>query len=475
MSHLSQDSGRIPEPAEKRRWRRVWSWLTAQTLGRVSRRARPGRSRERNSELTRTATGTSTVTVVEQGEAADEVGGGGDGRRPWYRVRRWRARGKQQRSGDATRRQRKTSEKAAKSKEGRGGGSLAEVLNEEVLKEEPEILPGAGDVQKVDHPSGAAAVTTAGAAGTAMAAAAIAPTVATDGLVGVNRGDATSQSGVEVDDPALGGRISVLRPAEYDGEMVLPETWAKVDELRSRAERCDPEAGEEEKGLQLWLAGGGGEGREGLTDTDLLRFVMFRHGDVDAAWRQLKQAAAWRQRRGVEDVLSEEQWSRHKELQAEIFWIGRDAEGRPTMVLRSIAHHPGAIDSEDFQRYFLYLLEQGRQLYGLGAERQLNIIVDRIGAGVKNQDPRLLGSMLPVFRDAYPDIVYRCYVAPTSWIFRFVWVIAARLVDDRQRKRVLLLVGDWKSRLLEDFDASVLPVHLGGTMAEYPPKQPPDM
>lgn len=28
------------------------------------------------------------------------------------------------------------------------------------------------------------------------------------------------------------------------------------------------------------------------------------------------------------------------------------------MVLRSIAHHPGAIDSEDFQRYFLFLLEQ---------------------------------------------------------------------------------------------------------------------
>ena len=37
----------------------------------------------------------------------------------------------------------------------------------------------------------------------------------------------------------------------------------------------------------------------------------------------------------------------------------------------------------------------------------------------------------------------RCYVAPSSWIFRFVWVIAARLVDERQRKRVLLLVGDW--------------------------------
>ncbi|CAN0042834.1 unnamed protein product [Ectocarpus sp. 13 AM-2016] len=113
------------------------------------------------------------------------------------------------------------------------------------------------------------------------------------------------------------------------------------------------------------------------------------------------------------------------------------------MVLRSIAHNPGAIDSEEFQRYFLFLLEQGRQLWGLGAVQQLNIIVDRVGAGIKNQDPLLLQSMLPVFRDAYPDIVFRCYVAPTSWIFRFVWIIAAPLVDNRQRKRVLLLSSNW--------------------------------
>lgn len=51
--------------------------------------------------------------------------------------------------------------------------------------------------------------------------------------------------------------------------------------------------------------------------------------------------------------------------------------------------------------------KQGRQLWGMGSVRQLNIIVDRVGAGIKNQDPRLLRDMLPVFRDAYPDIVYR--------------------------------------------------------------------
>lgn len=30
------------------------------------------------------------------------------------------------------------------------------------------------------------------------------------------------------------------------------------------------------------------------------------------------------------------------------------------MVLRSIAHLPGRVDTDDFQRYFLYLLEQVR-------------------------------------------------------------------------------------------------------------------
>lgn len=52
---------------------------------------------------------------------------------------------------------------------------------------------------------------------------------------------------------------------------------------------------------------------------------------------QLKQAAAWRQERRVEDVLSEGQWSRHKELQAEMFWIGRwerERRGKAVVGLR---------------------------------------------------------------------------------------------------------------------------------------------
>jgi len=59
-----------------------------------------------------------------------------------------------------------------------------------------------------------------------------------------------------------------------------------VKELRARAESSDPAAGAEERGLQAWLATGGAGGREGLTDTDLLRFIMFRLGLE--SWRGLR-------------------------------------------------------------------------------------------------------------------------------------------------------------------------------------------
>lgn len=43
---------------------------------------------------------------------------------------------------------------------------------------------------------------------------------------------------------------------------------------------------------------------------------------------QLQHAGKWRIDRKVEDVLSEERWARFKELQAEVFWIGRQAGGQ---------------------------------------------------------------------------------------------------------------------------------------------------
>lgn len=45
------------------------------------------------------------------------------------------------------------------------------------------------------------------------------------------------------------------------------------------------------------------------------------------------------------------------------------------MALRSIAHLPGRIDSEEFQRYFLYLLEQVRRERNASGAMLLSVAV----------------------------------------------------------------------------------------------------
>lgn len=244
---------------------------------------------------------------------------------------------------------------------------------------------------------------------------------------------------------------------KVDDNVVTEKEWLLVSELRNRSLAfAVPNKDEYSRSWWMWNDG------DGLTDLEYLRFLRHNNGNLEVAWKHLQETSDWRAKNNVDDVLSEEHWEDF-EATKELFWLGDDKEGRPTLVLRSIHHHPGALDPDKFLRYVLYLMEKGRARFGVGTTTQMNLLVDRVGAGMKNQDPSLLSSLLPVFRDAYPDILYRCYVAPSSWIFLIIWAIGKPLVDARQRKRVLLLKRHWQEELLGVFDANLLPSHLGGS------------
>eukprot|EP00611_Tribonema_gayanum_P002844 TRINITY_DN12181_c0_g1_i3.p1 TRINITY_DN12181_c0_g1~~TRINITY_DN12181_c0_g1_i3.p1 ORF type:complete len:151 (-),score=42.94 TRINITY_DN12181_c0_g1_i3:280-732(-) len=143
--------------------------------------------------------------------------------------------------------------------------------------------------------------------------------------------------------------------------------------------------------------------------------------------------------------------------------MGNDSEGLPTLCLRGVHHHPGVLDPSKFMRYLVYLVEKGRREWGVGSHYQANMVVDRVDSGLHNQDPELLKVMLPIFRDNYPEIIHRAYIAPSNWVFMLIWAVARVLVDARQRARVQLMGGDFKASLLKFFDEDVLPPHLGGT------------
>ncbi|KAG5183230.1 hypothetical protein JKP88DRAFT_346597 [Tribonema minus] len=226
------------------------------------------------------------------------------------------------------------------------------------------------------------------------------------------------------------------------GEAVTAEELAGVAAIRASIRGLHGPAA----GAVAGVAGGEGEGitpmspwlTEGrLSDFEILRFFRFNHGRLEATWAQLQTSAAWRHAYKVDAILGEsEEWESFAEAKRELFWMGNDSEGLPTLCLRGVHHHPGVLDPSKFMRYLVYLVEKGRREWGVGSHYQANMVVDRVDSGLHNQDPELLKVMLPIFRDNYPEIIHRAYIAPSNWVFMLIWAVARVLVDARQRARV---------------------------------------
>ncbi len=109
-------------------------------------------------------------------------------------------------------------------------------------------------------------------------------------------------------------------------------------------------------------------------------------------------------------------------------------EYRPIVVYRSCLHTPGRVDPEQYNRYVIKTLEQGRVDYGLGYKCQAAVVVDRVGSGLKNQDPALLRVLLPCFTTHFPGVIGNIYIAPVNNIFYAIWSLVSLLLDADQRR-----------------------------------------
>ena len=159
-----------------------------------------------------------------------------------------------------------------------------------------------------------------------------------------------------------------------------------------------------------------------LEDVDILRYLMW-HRDVDLAWDKLQATARWREVEGIDGVLAEALDDIFEPGKEEMVYLPPDKLGRPVLLYRSALHVPGKIDPKRFTRYVIQQTEKARLQYRLGVEVQSVVVVDRVGSGLKNQDPALLKVLLPVIVDHYPEYVGFAYVAPISTVFNVIWKI----------------------------------------------------
>ena len=254
--------------------------------------------------------------------------------------------------------------------------------------------------------------------------------------------------------PTSSFSCSSLSPALPPSFLLTPTEQSLLDKLHKRLIML-PDS------LTHWVAPG-----------DLLRFIR-THDHLENAWSALKRTCYFRRDQGVDLLLSRDYKTKFEgsEMSKELFWFGRDREGDPVLVFRTALHRPGRYSSDEYLKYMLFLMEKGRVEYGLGQTTQVSFLVDRKDGGLRNQDPGVVLSLVPLLQAHFPDVLKRTYIAPVNGIFQFIWKIFTIVLAKETAGRVRLLtqgeVGREGGVLREVFFEEQLMTYLGGTLEGY--------
>jgi len=92
---------------------------------------------------------------------------------------------------------------------------------------------------------------------------------------------------------------------------------------------------------------------------------------------------------------------------------------------------------------------------------QFNGIVDLSGVSMENIDMKLIKRGIEIYQDYYPERLDVCYVLGLPSAFIGLWSIIENLLDERTRKRVIILKENQK--ISDYYLAENLPKELGGT------------
>lgn len=83
---------------------------------------------------------------------------------------------------------------------------------------------------------------------------------------------------------------------------------------------------------------------QNISDTEILRFLRARKGDIDAAWVMLWEHSNWRQSPMGSETLTpkDNQIFEASSLNDELYWAGQAYDGNPVLFFRSGLHQNGA-------------------------------------------------------------------------------------------------------------------------------------
>ena len=226
---------------------------------------------------------------------------------------------------------------------------------------------------------------------------------------------------------------------------------------------------------------------EEVTDVEILRFLRRDKGDREVCLKSTQSHAKWRQTKYGADNIAREgnRQFGNSPLNREIFWLGLSKDNCAVLVVRTQAHDGRDYneDSKLFTAFITWILEQGREKYQIGTERQVCIILDR-GTFIRGGQPMpykldmgVIPRLLELFRTIYatiysnyPLLLQNAKVVPVSTFFSLCYRVTSKAMDKETRDRFSMVKEKYIVRDLHNqVSPSQLPKHLLGTSHMYGP------
>jgi len=183
-----------------------------------------------------------------------------------------------------------------------------------------------------------------------------------------------------------------------------------------------------------------------LQEKDLVRFLLARQCDVEAAQAMLQQALAWRSKRMPYWLLTDPssdvaQAFRLEGRTGKVYVVdGCDRFGRGMCVLDNSVQNTVDIDAQ--LRYLAYCIEAARSNCHAGVDK-VTVVVNLEAFSMKNSvDIRAVRETVEMLTVVHPETLGSCILWQVPTIFSTVFTLCKKLLDMRTLMKIIAINGD---------------------------------
>ena len=169
----------------------------------------------------------------------------------------------------------------------------------------------------------------------------------------------------------------------------------------------------------------------GLTDPDLLRFLVARNFDLAKTTTMIEAYIPWRS-----EMLPVSKSSIENELKVgKCSYLGKSKEGFGIVYWDASLHDPNDRDVDEVIRCVVWWVEYA---ISQSDHHQIIVVLDRSNMTRSQIDMELFTTLSSTLSNNYPERLNKVLIYPLNWLFRSMWNVVQFMIDQKTRQKVCI-------------------------------------